>query len=204
MSQVKFDEPRLVREDGMAARLAALAEPVAHSLGFRIVRVRLTGAALQLMAERDDGTFSIDDCERLSRALSPVLDAEDIISGSYQLEVSSPGIDRPLARLCDFARYIGYDAKIEFTQMIKNRKRGRAILKGADEKEVELSFEGEAESWRVPYSMILEAKLVLNDKLLAQAQKRTKQGLADGAAFDAAQHNDIELSEDRRKFHGCR
>lgn len=202
-------EPRLVREDGAAARLATIAERVAGSLGYRLVRVRLTGAngaTLQIMAEREDGSFSIDDCERLSRSLSPVLDAEDPISGSYQLEVSSPGIDRPLVRACDFKRWPGHEVKIEFNQMIGNRKRVRGFIHTADEKEILIAIDGEAERLRAPYAAIADAKLVMNDRLLAEAQKRaaknTVSNVADGAAFDAGEHSDITLHEDRRHYHG--
>jgi ribosome maturation factor RimP len=197
-----LDEPRLVTESGLAARLAKLAEPVAQSLGYRMVRVRLAGPVLQIMAERADGSFSIEDCEKLSRALSPVLDAEDVMSKSYQLEVSSPGIDRPLARAADFTRNVGNEIKIEFTQMIGNRKRGRATIASVNDGGIELKFDDAAENLNVPYNAISDAKLVLNDKLLFEAQKRAKQTLSDGADFDPAQYDDITMSEDRRTSHG--
>jgi ribosome maturation factor RimP len=95
-------DTRLARETGPAQRVAALAEPVLADMGFRLVRVKMSGPTLQIMAERPDGTFSIDDCEAVSRALSPILDVEDVVASRYHLEVSSPGIDRPLVRPSDF------------------------------------------------------------------------------------------------------
>ena len=109
-------EPRLVVEPGIAARVSAIAEPVLRGMGYRLVRVRLSGEAgctVQIMAERADGTMLIDDCEAVSRALSPVLDIADPIDRAYRLEVSSPGIDRPLVRRSDFERYAGHVVKIE-------------------------------------------------------------------------------------------
>jgi ribosome maturation factor RimP len=122
------DEKRLLIEPGRAARVAALAEPVLASLGYRLVRVRISGLAgctVQIMAERPDGTMSIEDCETASRALSPVLDAADPIESAYQLEVSSPGIDRPLVRRSDFDRYAGHTAQVEMTAPIEGRRRYR-------------------------------------------------------------------------------
>ncbi len=116
------DEPRLITEPGRAARVAALAEPVLAGLGYRLVRVRISGFAgctVQIMAERPDGTMTIEDCETASRALSPVLDAADPIEGSYRLEISSPGIDRPLVRRSDFDRYAGHVAHIEMLAPIR-------------------------------------------------------------------------------------
>ena len=110
------DEPRLITEPGRAARVAALAEPVLAALGYRLVRVRISafaGCTVQIMAERPDGTMAVEDCETASRALSPVLDVADPIEGAYRLEISSPGIDRPLVRRSDFDRYAGHVAHVE-------------------------------------------------------------------------------------------
>ena len=109
-------DKRLITETGVAARVAAIIEPVIEGLGFDLVRVKVTemnGCTVQVMAERPDGTMSVDDCETVSRAISPVLDLEDPIAQAYNLEISSPGIDRPLVRASDFDRWTGYDAKIE-------------------------------------------------------------------------------------------
>src|ERR1700685_3558909 len=112
------DEPRLIIEPGRAARVAALVEPVLAELGYRLVRVRVSGFAgctVQIMAERPDGTMTVEDCEIASRALSPMLDAADPIEGAYRLEISSPGIDRPLVRRSDFDRYAGHEAHTEMS-----------------------------------------------------------------------------------------
>src|SRR5439155_26546967 len=106
-------EQRLTRETGPALLVAKLVEPVLEGLGFRLVRVKMSGSTLQIMAERPDGTFSIDDCEQVSRAISPLLDVADVIASRYHLEVSSPGIDRPLVRASDFEAWAGHEAKVE-------------------------------------------------------------------------------------------
>src|SRR5436305_11690414 len=134
-SRPDIAEPRLIGEQGAAARVAALAAPVLSPLGYRLVRVRVSGTSgctVQVMAERPDGTMSIEDCERASRALSPVLDTEDPIDSEYRLELSSPGIDRPLVRRSDFARHAGHEAKIEMAVALDGRKRFRGILTGAE------------------------------------------------------------------------
>src|SRR5580658_7704475 len=129
------DEPRLITEPGRAARVAALAEPVLAELGYRLVRVRVSGLAgctVQIMAERPDGTMMIEDCETASRALSPVLDAADPIDGAYRLEISSPGLDRPLVRRSDFERHAGQQVRIELEIAHQGRKRFRGLLLGAE------------------------------------------------------------------------
>jgi ribosome maturation factor RimP len=179
---------RLSRETGVAARVAKLVEPVLDGLGFRLVRVRMIGAAgrtLQIMAERPDGVMTIDDCETASRAISPVLDVEDPVSGSYDLEVSSPGIDRPLVRSEDFVRWAGHEAKIEMIAPLDGRRRFRGILQGCDSGEVKLAVgeSGKEErSVSLPFAGIAEAKLVLTDRLIADARsKLSGSGLADGS-----------------------
>ena len=117
-----METTRISRETGPAQRVAALVEPVLDSMGFRLVRVKLTGTTLQIMAERPDGTFSIDDCEKFSRAISPMLDVADIVSTRYQLEISSPGIDRPLVRQEDFERWAGHETRIEMAVPVAGRK----------------------------------------------------------------------------------
>src|SRR5215208_5777036 len=125
-------DKRLMTETGVAARVAAIVEPVIQDLGFDLVRVRVTGTngcTVQIMAERPDGTISVDDCETISRAISPVLDLEQPISQTYYLEVSSPGIDRPLVRASDFERWTGYEAKIELSLGLSGRKRFRGFIR---------------------------------------------------------------------------
>ena len=183
-------EERLTRETGPALRVAVLAGPVLADLGFRLVRVKMTGPVLQIMAERPDGTFSIDDCEKVSRALSPLLDVEDVISSRYQLEVSSPGIDRPLVRALDFESWAGHEAKIEMAVPVAGRKRFRGDLEGFHDGEVRLFIEnpeggGEPLLVGVPFADIGSAHLVLTDQLIAAARARLPQkGYGDGAEID--------------------
>jgi len=128
-------EPRLVVEPGVAARVSAVAGPVLEGMGYRLVRIRISGEAgctVQIMAERPDGSMPIEDCEAASRALSPVFDMEDPIEREYRLEISSPGIDRPLVRRSDFERHAGHDAKIEMALALDGRKRFRGILTGVE------------------------------------------------------------------------
>jgi len=124
-------EPRLIVEPGLSARVASIAEPVIEQLGYRLVRVKISsadGCTVQIMAERPDGTMAVEDCETVSRALSPVFDANDPINKAYRLEISSPGIDRPLVRKSDFDRYAGHMVKIETEIPIDGRKRFRGLL----------------------------------------------------------------------------
>lgn len=153
--------------------LIALIAPIAAREGFELVRVRLTGAAhktLQVMAERPDGSMNVDDCAQLSRAISEMLDVEDPIAEDYDLEVSSPGIDRPLTRPRDFVRYAGHKAKIELVSPdAKGRRRYTVVIAAADESAVTLEISAD-ERLTVPYSAIGEAKLVMTDRLIAEAQ----------------------------------
>ena len=175
-------EPRLVVEQGLAARVAALATPVLTGLGYRLVRVRISGTAgstVQLMAERPDGTMSIEDCEAASRALSPVFDTEDPIEREYRLELSSPGIDRPLVRLSDFARYAGHEAKIEMAvAQAGGRKRYRGLLLGTEGETVKLrrtdAAAGEDADVLLPIGEMVEARLVLTDVLIRESLRRSK------------------------------
>jgi ribosome maturation factor RimP len=176
------DEPRLITEPGRAARVAALAEPVLAGLGYRLVRVRISGAAgctVQIMAERPDGTMAIEDCEAASRALSPVLDVADPIESAYQLEISSPGIDRPLVRHSDFDRYAGHVAQVEMTVPVDGRRRFRGLLLGTEGEAVRIrrgdaTADGADDLLRIDDMM--EAKLVLTDALIAQSLRRSKHG----------------------------
>jgi ribosome maturation factor RimP len=176
-------DPRLIVETGPAARVASIAEPVLEGLGFRLVRVRISGSqaggsTLQIMAERPDGTFTIDDCEAVSRALSPVLDVEDPIASAYNLEISSPGIDRPLVRAGDFDRWSGYEAKIEMAVAQDGRKRFRGFVLGAagtDARIRRTDVKGdEPAEVLLPIEEIGEARLVLTDDLIREALRRAK------------------------------
>ena len=175
------DEPRLIIEPGRAARVAALAEPVLAELGYRLVRVRISGLAgctVQIMAERPDGTMSIEDCEAASRALSPVLDAADPIEGAYRLEISSPGIDRPLVRRSDFDRYAGHVAQVEMLAPIAGRKRFRGELNGTEGQCVRLRCADGATpdggDVLLPIDDMMEARLVLTDALVSESLRRSK------------------------------
>jgi ribosome maturation factor RimP len=175
---------RFVVESGFAANLATLIDPVLVDLGYRLVRVQAggggsdkNGPVLQIMAERPDGTFSIDDCANVSRQLSPVLDAYDPLPGAYRLEVSSPGIDRPLVRPSDFEDWSGYEAKIELSQPVNGRKRFRGIIEGFEDGEVRLECDLDKVGVQVlgfPMHMIGDAKLVLTDALITETLRRTK------------------------------
>ena len=172
-------DERLITETGVAARVAAVVEPVIGDLGFRLVRIKVTaqnGCTVQIMAEREDGTMSVADCESVSRAVSPVLDLEDPIGRAYYLEVSSPGIDRPLVRAGDFNRWAGYDAKVEMAVPVAGRKRFRGIVRGAEGGEAVIALpdakEGEEPLVRLPLSDIGEARLVLTDELVRESLRR--------------------------------
>lgn len=152
-------------------RLLELLDPVAEAAGFEIVRLRLMGGEqqrrLQIMAERaSDGDMMVEDCAKLSRAISEVMDAADPIAGEYVLEVSSPGVDRPLTRLKDFATYEGYEARLELDRMAEGRKRFRGLLAGVDGDNVAIDLEGEEHTALIPFAWIIEAKLVLTDELM--------------------------------------
>jgi ribosome maturation factor RimP len=173
-------ERRLIVEQGIAARVAAIAEPVIEQLGYRLVRVRISGLAgctVQIMAERPDGTMTIEDCEAVSRALSPVFDVADPIERAYRLEISSPGIDRPLVRRSDFERYAGNTVRIEMAVPLAGRRRFRGRLLGAEGDAARVGLEdaqGEASEVLLPIEDMEEAKLVLTDALVAETLRRSK------------------------------
>jgi ribosome maturation factor RimP len=158
---------RFARETGPARIIADLAEPVLDELGFRLVRVKISGrdgGTVQIMAERAGGGMSVEDCAAISRALSPVLDAYDPMPGQYRLEVSSPGIDRPLVRPSDFALWAGHEAKVELKELLDGRKRFKGVIEGIakDEVRLRIKLDGKADPVVVglPFALIAEAKLV--------------------------------------------
>jgi len=176
-----LNETRLVTETGLAARVASIVEPALIGAGFRLVRVRVAseaGCTVQIMAERPDGTMSIEDCEALSRLVSPVLDVEDPIERAYRLEISSPGFDRPLVRRTDFARWAAHQAKIELRLPLAGRKRFNGVLLGLVGDEARLrqpeSGAGEESEVLLPLSEIAEARLVLTDELVRESLRRGK------------------------------
>jgi ribosome maturation factor RimP len=172
---------RFIHETGLAADIATLVEPVLEHLGFRLVRVRIAGRdghTVQIMAERPDGTLSVDDCEAVSRELSPLLDAHDPLPGSYRLEISSPGIDRPLVRPSDFRTWAGHEAKIELKELVNGRKRYRGVLEGFEGCEVRIACALDRLGRQVlefPVDLIAEARLVLTDALVRDSLRRAKE-----------------------------
>jgi len=175
-------EKRLIVEPGLAARVAAIVELVLETLGYRLVRVRVSGSegcTVQVMAERPDGTMTIEDCEICSRTLSPVLDADDPVDRAYRLEMSSPGIDRPLVRQSDFVRYANNFVKIEMAVPVEGRKRFRGQLLGAEGNTARIRRDdvskGETADIMLPIEDMAEAKLVLTDALIAESLRRGKQ-----------------------------
>jgi ribosome maturation factor RimP len=174
-------------------KLLDLLDPVAEAAGFEIIRLRLTGGdqarRLQIMAERGDGTMLVEDCGALARAISQVMDAADPISGQYTLEVSSPGIDRPLTRLKDFVTWEGCEARLELDRLAEGRKRFKGELAGLDGDHIAINLEGEDETALLPFAWLVEAKLVLNDVLLKRgAEARASRLQADNQNF--SEHKD--------------
>jgi ribosome maturation factor RimP len=177
--------------------LLELLDPVAQAAGFEIVRLRLMGGAasgrrLQIMAERADRTMLVEDCARLARALSQVLDGADPISGEYLLEVSSPGVDRPLTRLKDFEDFEGCEARLEIDRLADGRKRFRGQLAGVEGTNVAIDLEGESETALVPFGWLMEAKLVITDELMkrgaqARATRLEQDRLAEREALSTPQ-----------------
>jgi len=203
--QSTLTEPRFSTETGVAARIAAIATPVLADLGFRLVRVKLSaqaGTTVQIMAERPDGSMSVGDCETVSQALSPVLDVEDPIQAGYRLEISSPGIDRPLVRHSDFERARGHEARIEMAAPVDGRKRFRGSVEGLEgegsEARVKLRRtdakpDEPADVW-LKLADIAEAKLVLTEELIretlrtAKAAAKQRGGETEGSQAIAARH----------------
>jgi len=198
-------EPRLIVETGLAARVAAVAEPVLEDLQFKLVRVRvsgLSGCTVQIMAERPGGTMTIADCETASRALSPVLDVEDPIDRTYRLELSSPGIDRPLVRRSDFERFAGHVVKVEMAVALNGRRRFRGVLLGAEGDSARIrrddAVEGDIAEVLLPITDMAEAKLVLTDSLISEALRRSK---AAERAQDATEQIAQKPAETTRPHH---
>jgi ribosome maturation factor RimP len=188
-------EPRLIADPGLAARVAAVAEPVIESMGYQLVRVRISGAdgcTVQVMAERPDGTLMIDDCEEISRALSPVLDVADPVDRAYRLEISSPGLDRPLVRRSDFERHAGHLAKIEMNMPVEGRKRFRGILLGVEGDNARLRRDDakpeESVEVLLPIEDMAEAKLVLTDELIAESLRKGKAAEREARGEHTAPH----------------
>lgn len=189
------DEPRFLTETGAAARVAAIAERALAGIGLRLVRVKIssgTTATVQIMAERSDGSMTVEDCEAASKALSPALDVDDPVAGAYHLEVSSPGIDRPLVRAGDFERWAGHEAKVELAVPLAGRKRFRGIIRGVEGEtaliELPDSPDGEEIVAALALNDIGEARLVMTDALIRESLRRGKRRSdeADDEAEDEA------------------
>lgn len=187
-------EKRYIRETGLEARIAAIVEPVANDLGYSLVRIKISqenGMTLQIMAEDANGRFAITDCERLSKDVSPVLDVEDPIDREYHLEVSSPGIDRPLVRARDYAAHVGHEAKIELAEMLDGRKRFRGFIKAVEGDVLVFTLPDAPKDTdpdhRLPLALIAEAKLVMTDALLKKAEAEQEE--------DDSYEDDLETEE---------
>jgi ribosome maturation factor RimP len=184
-------DTRFMTETGMPARVAAIVEPALESLGFRLVRVKISGqnsCTVQIMAERQDGSMNVSACEAISRMVSPLLDVEDPIGQPYHLEISSPGIDRPLVRRSDFDRWIGYHVRIEMTRPVEGRKRFRGIIRGFEDgfAQVEIEDAKPEASPVIALSVhdMSEARLILTDDLIRESLKRGAQAEDDASEFD--------------------
>jgi ribosome maturation factor RimP len=184
-------EARFIGETGVAAEIAALVEPSLNDMGFRVVRVTISGrngTTVQIMAERPDGTMTVEDCADISRQLSPLLDAHDPIAGQYTLEISSPGIDRPLARPSDFVAWAGHEARVETRELVGGRRRFRGVLRGLAGNDVQLEVPPDqgGPQLALPIGLISEARLVLTDELIRDTLRRVKKAAAGNAtAADA-------------------
>jgi ribosome maturation factor RimP len=176
-----LSEPRLVVEPGMASRVSAVATPVLQAMGYRLVRIKISGEAgctVQIMAERPDGSMQIEDCEAISKALSPVLDIADPVDRAYRLEISSPGIDRPLVRRSDFERHAGHLAKIEMAVASHGRKRFRGTLAGVEGESVRIHRDDARVDEEADVLLVMEdiadARLALTDELIEESMRRGK------------------------------
>ena len=180
----------LVAKTAMDRRLAEIVQPVIEGMGFELVRIRLMGGAtrtLQIMADRPEGGIEVDDCGEISTAVSAILDVEDPIEENYVLEVSSPGIDRPLTRLKDFEMWKGWEARIETTELIDGRRRFKGMLAGVEGEEVLIEIEEGTETVTIglQFDWLSDAKLILTDELISEMLRQKKaSGVIDESQFD--------------------
>ena len=202
-------DDRIIRESGIDARIALIVQPVLRGIGFRLVRVHLSGQnglTLQIMAEREDGTMTVEDCEEVSRAVSPALDVDDPIEKAYHLEVSSPGIDRPLVRKSDFVTWTGHLVKMETSILVADRKRFKGKIAEAGEDDVlierDVAAYGQEPTVRVPYDAIADVRLILTDDLIRDAlskdnrerkEAKKRRGEPDDAPEGAEDETEQEL-----------
>ena len=186
----------LIAKTAMDRRLADIVTPAIEGLGFELVRIRLMGGAtrtLQIMADRPDGGIEVDDCGLISTTVSAILDVEDPIEENFVLEVSSPGIDRPLTRLKDFEMWKGWEARLETTELIDGRRRFKGTLAGAEDDEVLIEIEdaGAVVTIGLKFDWLSDAKLILTDELIAEMLRQKK---ASGV-FDETQFDEIDQTE---------
>ncbi|MAX73441.1 MAG: ribosome maturation factor RimP [Alterinioella nitratireducens] len=192
----------LIAKTAIDKRLAEIVTPVIEGLGFELVRLRLMSGktkTLQIMAERPDGSIDVDDCGQISTAVSALMDVEDPIEDNYALEVSSPGIDRPLTRLKDFDTWQGYEAKLETTELIDGRRRFKGELAGVegDEVLVNLPEGGETVTVGLQFDWLSDAKLVLTEDLISEMLRQRKAaGLIDETQFDEIETEMPDRAED--------
>jgi ribosome maturation factor RimP len=207
---MSFDltEQRFIKETGLEARIARIVEPVANGLGFSLVRVKVTpenGCTLQIMAEDENGRFTIVNCEALSKDLSPVLDVEDPIDREYHLEVSSPGIDRPLVRRRDFQSYVGHEVKIELSDMINGRKRFRGFIKAVEDDAVVITSPdapaGTDPDHRLLLANLAEAKLVMTDALMEKARADQEAHPIDDDETETVEYADADNDDEINARH---
>lgn len=178
-------------------KLLAMLEPASRDLGYEIVRIRVIGSrnkTLQIMAERPDGKMASIDCEKLSRGISPLLEAEDPMDGEYALEVSTPGIDRPLTRLADFDRWIGWQAKLELDRAIEGQRRFTGELAGTDGTNVCIDLDGEEDTALIPFEWLANARLILTDDLIRESLRRR------GADEDELEELEKALDDDQVEY----
>jgi len=195
--------PRDITESGSEARIAAVVEPEIEDLGFRLVRVQVSGqngTTLQIMVERPDGMIEVGECETISRALSPLLDIEEPLPGNYHLEVSSPGIDRPLVRLSDFDTWCGHVAKLETTQMINGRKRYKGTIVSTDDNKVTFRADVDTKDEKPEFTIAIEdmatVKLILTDDLIRESLRRDKALRQANGLEDETDKSTMQIGQD--------
>ena len=192
----------LVAKTAMDRRLADIVQPVIEGLGFELVRIRLMGGAtriLQIMADKPEGGIEVDHCGDISTAVSAVLDVEDPIEENYVLEVSSPGIDRPLTRLKDFEMWKGWEARIETTELIDGRRRFKGTLGGVEGEDVLIEIEDGKETVTIglQFDWLSDAKLILTDELISEMLRQKKaSGVIDESQFDEIEETDATEEND--------
>ncbi|NHF72984.1 ribosome maturation factor RimP [Paracoccus xiamenensis] len=190
----------LIAKTAIDRRLAEILIPVIEDMGFELVRLRLQGgkiATLQIMADRPEGGINVDDCAEISTMVSATLDVEDPIEDKYNLEVSSPGIDRPLTRLKDFETFEGYDAKLETNQSIDGRKRFTGVLAGVEGEDVLINIEvgGETQTIGLNFDWLADAKLLLTDELIAEMLRQKKEAGVEIDNLDESMFDEIQTED---------